>query len=189
MKITTKDKTNEIMNTIKNKDIMEMSVDIASILLLGSAFFVYSILPELRNRHGFMLRNYNGALTIAYGIRFVKFVIISDDIQYAVCVTIAFIQYFVYMASYFWLIIMSFDMWCTFRGFCSLQKRQTTRKKKLIYYTIFAWGCPFMLAILCVSMDILSKYQHVPPILRPDFYEGECFFLVLVRMCCIIMGS
>ncbi|XP_029168413.1 probable G-protein coupled receptor Mth-like 10 [Nylanderia fulva] len=68
-------------------------------------------------------------------------------------------------------------MWCTFRGFSSLQRNvKQQEKRKLIYYTIFAWGCPLMLAILSVSMDILSKYNHVPPVLRPEFYLGQCWF-------------
>jgi len=71
-----------------DKDIMKISSYIVSILLLGSVFLVYSILPELRNVHGFMLRNYCGALFVVYGIRFVHFLIESDDVQYAVCVTI-----------------------------------------------------------------------------------------------------
>ncbi|XP_029178616.1 G-protein coupled receptor Mth2-like [Nylanderia fulva] len=80
------------------------------------------------------------------------------------------------MASFFWLNIMNFDMWCTFRGFSSLRRNVRQReKRKLIYYTTFAWGCPFMLAILCVSMDILSAYVNVPPILRPEFYL-HCWF-------------
>ncbi|XP_029168420.1 probable G-protein coupled receptor Mth-like 1 [Nylanderia fulva] len=71
---------------------------------------------------------------------------------------------------------MSFDMWCTFRGFCSLQRNIIREKRKLIYYTIFAWGCPFVLAILSVSMEILSAYVKVPPILRPEFYLANCWF-------------
>ncbi|XP_029167944.1 G-protein coupled receptor Mth2-like isoform X1 [Nylanderia fulva] len=82
------------------------------------------------------------------------------------------------MAGYFWLNIISFDMWYTFKGFCSLQRNVRQReKRKLIYYTIFAWGCPFMFAIFCVSMDFLPAYVNVPPILRPKFSLGDyCWF-------------
>ncbi|XP_029178612.1 G-protein coupled receptor Mth2-like [Nylanderia fulva] len=160
------------------QNITQISVYIISILFLGLVFLVYSIMPELRNKHGFMLRNYSGAVSVVYGIDLVYF-FIKSDIQYPVCVTIAFLKYFCYMASYFWLSIMSFDMWFTFRGFSSLLRNVRQRKKKkLIYYTIFAWGCPFMFAILCVIMDILSAYVNVPPILQPEFHLGDCWFLV-----------
>ncbi|XP_029163543.1 probable G-protein coupled receptor Mth-like 10 [Nylanderia fulva] len=179
----TYDKLKEILNkkrmallTTIYQNITEISVYIIPILFLGSVFLVYSIMPELQNKHGFMLRNYSGAVSVVYGIDVVYF-FIKSDIQYPVCVTIAFLKYFCYMASYFWLSIMSFDMWFTFRGFSSLVRNvRQQEKKKLIYYTIFAWGCPFMLAILCVSMDILSAYVNVPPILQPEFHLGDCWF-------------
>ncbi|XP_029168412.1 G-protein coupled receptor Mth2-like [Nylanderia fulva] len=73
--------------------------------------------------------------------------------------------------------MISFDMWCTFRGFNSLRKNVRQReKRKLMYYTIFAWGCPFMFAILCVSMDILSAYVNIPRILRSEFHL-YCWFI------------
>ncbi|XP_029178617.1 G-protein coupled receptor Mth2-like [Nylanderia fulva] len=175
----TYDKIKEITDNdelLNSDDMLKMSADIVSILLLGQYFLVYSILPELRNKHGFILRNYSGALTVAYGIDFV-YIFIKLDLQYPVCVTIAILRYFCFMASFFWLSIMSFDMWCTFRKLCSLQRNvRQQEKRKLIYYTIFAWGCPFMLAIFCVSMDILSEYVNVPPILRPEFYL-YCWFI------------
>ncbi|XP_029177758.1 G-protein coupled receptor Mth2-like isoform X2 [Nylanderia fulva] len=174
----TYDKNEEITDIerfIYSIPIIYLSFYIVSTLLTGSVFLVYSILPELRNVHGFMLRNYSGALTVAYSIDIV-IIIITGDLPYSVCVTKAFLKYFGYMASYFWLTIMSFDMWCTFRGFCSLQRNITREKRKLIYYTIFAWGCSFMFAILCVSKDILSAYVNVPPILQPEFYEGYYWF-------------
>ncbi|XP_029167932.1 G-protein coupled receptor Mth2-like [Nylanderia fulva] len=174
----TYDKIKDIIDKkslISDNEIINISADIVSILLLGSVFLVYSILPELRNVHGFMLRNYSGALFVAHGISIVYILIKSDDVQYPVCVTMAFLTYFCYMAGSFWLNIISFDMWCTFRGFCSLQRNVRQReKRKLIYYTIFAWGCPFMFAVFCVSMDFLSEY--VPSILRPEFHLGDCWF-------------
>ncbi|XP_029168407.1 LOW QUALITY PROTEIN: G-protein coupled receptor Mth2-like [Nylanderia fulva] len=164
----TYDKIKKKADNEYNIQIIYLSFYIVSILLLGSVFLVYSILPELRNVHGFMLRNYSGALIVAYSI-YIVIIIATADIPYSVCVTIAFLNYFCYMASFFWLSIMSFDMWCTFRKLCSLQRNVRQRKRKLIYYTIFAWGCSFMLAIFCVSMDFLSKYVNVPPIWTDTF--------------------
>ncbi|XP_029177793.1 G-protein coupled receptor Mth2-like [Nylanderia fulva] len=111
----TYDEIKEITDNEYNIQIIYLSCHTVSILLLGSVFLVYSILPKLRNVHGFMLRNYSGALTVAHSIYIVTF-IRTADILYSVCVTIAFLNYLCCMASFFWLSIMSFDMWCTFRG-------------------------------------------------------------------------
>ncbi|XP_029168408.1 uncharacterized protein LOC114938591 [Nylanderia fulva] len=86
----TYDKTEEITDNEPlnfDEDILQISADIVTILLLGSVFLVYSILPELQNKHGFMLRNYSGAVFVAYGIDLV-YIFIKSDIQYPVCVTI-----------------------------------------------------------------------------------------------------
>ncbi|CAL1687358.1 unnamed protein product [Lasius platythorax] len=173
--------SDEILKTINNNSndvrIIYVSFHIVSILLLVSVFLVYSILPELRNVHGFMLRNYSGALFVAYIIDIVNIIIKADDVQHSVCITIAFFNYFLFLTSFFWLIMISFDMWWTFRGFCSLQRNSRQRgKKKLVYYAIYAWGCPFIFAIISVIMDSVSK-DIIPKILQPEFHEGDCWFL------------
>ncbi|XP_029176130.1 G-protein coupled receptor Mth2-like [Nylanderia fulva] len=81
------------------------------------------------------------------------------------------------MSSYFWMNIMSFNMWRTFRGFSSLQKnvnrKKKSEKKKLLYYVIFAYGCPFILGIVCVIIvDLVSEY--IPVNLRPEFQMANC---------------
>ncbi|XP_029662738.1 G-protein coupled receptor Mth2-like [Formica exsecta] len=159
-------------------DIINISSNIVSISLLVPMFLVYSILPELWNVHGFMLCNYSGALSIAYTIDIVdilsKISFEADAIHYSVCITFAFFIYFCYLASFFWLSIMSFDMWWTFRGFSSLQGNVRKReKRKLVFYTIFAWGLSCIFAIITVIMDFVPGY--LPEILRPKFRIG-CWF-------------
>ncbi|XP_029161511.1 G-protein coupled receptor Mth-like, partial [Nylanderia fulva] len=110
----TYDKINEMIDKklrFSGEEIMEISADIVSMLFLGLVFLVYSILPELRNRHGFMLRNYSGASFVVYGV---DMVYVLSGVQYPVCVTTAFLTHFCYLASCFWINIISFDMWCTF---------------------------------------------------------------------------
>ncbi|XP_070163447.1 G-protein coupled receptor Mth2-like [Polyergus mexicanus] len=158
--------------------IIKTSSWIVSISLFASIFLVYSILPELRNRHGFMLRNYSGALSVAYTILIVEelSLINVNAIPYSVCVIYAVFAYYIFLASSFWLNVMSFDMWWTFRGFNSLQRNIRQReKRKLVFYAIFAWGLPFIFAIITVIMDSVSEY--LPESLRPKFYKGECWFV------------
>ncbi|KAM0735299.1 G-protein coupled receptor Mth2 [Formica fusca] len=165
----------KINNMINEVTIIHVSFHIVSISFLVLIFLVYSILPELRNTHGFMLCNYSGALSIAYTIDIVIFVIKADAVHYSVCISIAFFAYLYYLASLFWLNVMSFDMWWTFRGFCSLQRNvRQQNKRKLVFYTIFTWGLPFTFAIITVIMDFFSEY--LPEILQPEFRKGDCWF-------------
>ncbi|XP_029662734.1 G-protein coupled receptor Mth2-like [Formica exsecta] len=162
-------------NYVKNAQILHVYSNIVSIPFLMSIFVVYSILPELRNVHGFMLRNYSGAMTVAYTIDIVNVLIKADAIHYSACVTIAFFIYFCFLISLFWLNIMSFDTWWTFRGFSSLQRNVKQReKRKLGFYAIFAYGLPFIFAIISVIMDYVS--EDLPEIMRPGFRKGDCWF-------------
>ncbi|XP_029662708.1 G-protein coupled receptor Mth2-like isoform X2 [Formica exsecta] len=167
--------SDKIVNIINDINIIYVSFHIVSILFLVSIFLVYSILPELRNTHGFFLCNYSGALSIAYTIHIVILLIEADAVHYSVCISIAFFNYLCYLVSFFWLNVMSLDMWWTFRGFCSLQRNVGQRdKRKLVFYTIFAWGLPFTFAVISVIMDFVSEY--LPKILRPGFRAGNCWF-------------
>ncbi|XP_029177760.1 G-protein coupled receptor Mth2-like [Nylanderia fulva] len=174
---------------------IDLGADIGSLLFLLPIFLVYSILPELRNVHGFILRNYIGALSIAYGIDIVNIIIRTNAVQDSVCITIAFLIYFCFLASFFWLNIMSFDIWWTFRTFYSLQRNvKQQQRKKLLFYAIYAWGIPFILAIVCSIMDFITS---VPEIFQPKFRTSGCildgeniiafilYYYVLKSMCII----
>ncbi|KAL6420623.1 hypothetical protein ACFW04_014648 [Cataglyphis niger] len=160
-----------------NDNIIDISNNIISISFLVPIFLVYSILPELRSVHGFMLCNYSGAMSVAYAIDSVDIIskIFFKAVHYSLCITFAFFTYFCYLASFFWLSVMSFDMWLTFRGFCSLQRNVRQRKKrKMVFYTIFAWGLSFIFANISIIMNFIPGY--LPEILRPGFGEGNCWF-------------
>ncbi|XP_029169806.1 G-protein coupled receptor Mth2-like [Nylanderia fulva] len=147
---------------------------IVSILFLVAIFLVYSILPELQNVYGFMLRNYSATLSVSYTFHIVNNMIKADYIPYPICIAIAFFIYFFSLSNFFWLITISFHIWWTFRGFCSLHNNVKKLEKRKLFYAIFAWGCPFILAIVYAIMDSVSEY--VPNILRLNFYLGNCWF-------------
>ncbi|XP_029174989.1 G-protein coupled receptor Mth2-like isoform X2 [Nylanderia fulva] len=157
------------------------SLYLVCMLFLVAVFLVYSILPELRNEHGFMLRNYSAVTSIQLMIDNVRLSNIKKGFLYPACITIAFLEYLCIISSYFWLSIMSFNMWRTFRRFSSLKRSSSqSEKKKLVYYAIFAYGCPFVLAIVCVIVvDYVSEY--LPYILRPDFNKGHCWYSVMIH--------
>ncbi|XP_029172200.1 probable G-protein coupled receptor Mth-like 10 [Nylanderia fulva] len=140
-------------------------------------FLVYSILPKLRNVYGFMLCNYSFTSSVALIFKAVKFIIyLKMEVSYPVCIILAFLEYFFLVSTYFWLITMSFYMWRTFREFSSLRKNiGRSGNKKLIYYVIFAYGCPLILAIVCVIIvEFVSEY--IPKILRAELERGNCWF-------------
>ncbi|XP_072748829.1 probable G-protein coupled receptor Mth-like 10 isoform X2 [Anoplolepis gracilipes] len=91
------------------------------------------------------------------------------------CCPLAFFKYYAFLGSYFWLNVFNFDIWRTFRQFRPLEtnaKRQ--EKKKLIMYSLYAYGGPFILVIFCGIMEFVPGLPK--NLTRPEFDIGECWF-------------
>ncbi|XP_072750315.1 G-protein coupled receptor Mth2-like isoform X1 [Anoplolepis gracilipes] len=148
---------------------------IVSLPFLLATFVVYSILPELNNMHGYTLRGYVGSLFVAYMVLVVLQLTQPDAITYSTCIMLAFVIHFSFLASFFWLNVMCFDIWWTFGGFRSLQGSVKQReKKKFIIYSIYAWGSASILTIVCAIMDFVPSVPK--DFIRPEFGVVRCWF-------------
>ncbi|XP_029157131.1 G-protein coupled receptor Mth2-like isoform X2 [Nylanderia fulva] len=151
---------------------------VVSMLFLLIIFLVYSILPELRNIHGFILRNYCALMFVAYIADIMNNPINSIFLEYPMCITIALICYFCYLGTCFWLTVMSFDMWWTFRSFRSLQRNIKQReRKKLIIYSLYVWGSPFILTVICIIMNFVPSVSK--NLIQPKLGIFICWFNAL----------
>ncbi|CAK9798341.1 G-protein coupled receptor Mth2 [Anthophora quadrimaculata] len=145
---------------------------IVSIPFFFATFFVYAIIPELRNLYGKTLMCYVASLILAY-----TFLVLAKlfYLKFAFCLTIAFVIHFSFLASFFWLNVMCFDIWWTFGGFRSLQGSVKQReRKKFLIYSIYAWGCASVLTGICVIMDFLPDIPEY--FIRPEFGAQSCWF-------------
>ncbi|XP_053592814.1 G-protein coupled receptor Mth2 isoform X1 [Microplitis demolitor] len=143
-----------------------------SIPFFAATLFVYAVIPELRNLYGITLMCYVGCIFGAY-----SFLVASRLIYYGhfLCVLIAFVIHFSFLASFFWLNVMCFDIWWTFGGFRALQGSIKQReRKKFIIYSSYAWGCAGILTGICLIMDF---HPSIPSsFIRPQFGEQSCWF-------------
>ncbi|XP_033311815.1 G-protein coupled receptor Mth2-like isoform X2 [Bombus bifarius] len=153
----------------------EESFDIGiviSIPFFVATFFVYAIIPELRNLYGKTLMCYVACLILAYScLVFAKL----HYLEFVFCSTIAFIIHFSFLASFFWLNVMCFDIWWTFGGFRSLHGSVKQReRKKFLIYSVYAWGCASLLTGICAIMDFLPDIpEHF---IKPQFGKHNCWF-------------
>ncbi|XP_053995120.1 G-protein coupled receptor Mth2-like isoform X1 [Hylaeus volcanicus] len=145
---------------------------IVSIPFLLATFLVYAIIPELRNLYGKTLMCYVASLLVAY--TFLELASLFY-IAYGLCSAIALVIHFSFLASFFWLNVMCFDIWWTFRGFRSLQGSAKQReRKKFMIYSIYAWGCASILTGISILMHFLPDIpKHF---VRPEFGEESCWF-------------
>ncbi|XP_072758158.1 probable G-protein coupled receptor Mth-like 3 isoform X2 [Anoplolepis gracilipes] len=159
--------TTFIKPVINATNIIYMICIIVSLLCMLILFLVYTILPELQNIHGFMLCRYSSMVFILYLNTILQMLIKTKNLAYPICIA---------SACYFWLSVMSIDMWWTFRDFSSLKKKakpeENNRKKFL--YSIIAWGGSFILVIICIIMETVPSVPR--SMVRPRFQVSSCWF-------------
>ncbi|XP_072750318.1 probable G-protein coupled receptor Mth-like 3 isoform X2 [Anoplolepis gracilipes] len=147
---------------------------VVSIPFLVATFLVYAIIPELKNLYGKTLMCYVICLITAYVFLLLVNYIYMSPIR-ALCILTAFVIHFSFLASFFWLNVMCFDIWWTFGGFRSLQGSVKQReKKKFIIYSIYAWGSASILTIVCAIMDFVPSVPK--DFIRPEFGVVRCWF-------------
>ncbi|XP_011636122.1 G-protein coupled receptor Mth2-like isoform X3 [Pogonomyrmex barbatus] len=148
---------------------------LASVPFLVATYIVYWLLPDLRNLHGLTLRGYVGCLAMAYSMLGVMQLTPQEQIPNDICIVFAFIIHFSFLASFFWLNVMCFDIWWTFGGFRSLQGSVKQReKRKFVMYSIYAWGTASVFTIICAIMDFVPSVPK--ELIRPQFGELGCWF-------------
>ncbi|XP_072758913.1 uncharacterized protein [Anoplolepis gracilipes] len=120
-------------------------------------FLVYCILPELNNIHSFMLRRYISMIFI-YHMSHILNLLMKRN--YFICIANVFVNCFTSLASDFWLSLMSFDMWKTFRNLRSLQENVKQQKRKKFLYSIIAWGSSFILTIIYIIVEFVPSISE-----------------------------
>uniref|UniRef100_A0A1I8MRA8 G-protein coupled receptors family 2 profile 2 domain-containing protein n=1 Tax=Musca domestica TaxID=7370 RepID=A0A1I8MRA8_MUSDO len=72
-----------------------------------------------------------------------------------------------YLAAFFWLNTMCFNIWWTFRDFrpSSLERNQEVIRLRL--YSAYAWGIPLLIAAIAACVDLMPESA----LLRPGFGE------------------
>lgn len=148
---------------------------IFSLPFLVITFCVYGFVPALRNVHGKCLMCYVFALLIMYiGWCIIKL----EDSFHSESSTCIFVGYMVYVSMYicfFWLNVMCFDIWNTFRWglkkififytTCKSNFRGNTKsrggdQKKFLFYCLYAFGVPVLLTAFVFLIDNISLFSE-----------------------------
>lgn len=87
----------------------------------------------------------------------------------------AYGMHFFFLAAFFWLNTMCFNIWWTFRDFrpTSLEKSQELLRLRI--YQVYAWGVPLIIAAVAAILDNLPMSGE-STFLRPRFGEKGCWF-------------
>lgn len=170
-----------------------------SVPFLVATFLVYAILPELRNVHGKSLMCYLAGLFVGYPVLAYIQLYGNDYMEPKICISLGLIVYFSFMSAFFWLSVISFDLWWNFRYFNKksywfffIEKKnyifftryfvanfrgvkgisKLADRKKFLIYSAYAWGSSLFMISLCLFMDGSS---FISDDWKPQFGVGNCF--------------
>ncbi|XP_067006058.2 uncharacterized protein [Anabrus simplex] len=139
-----------------------------SVICLVLHLIIHSLLPKLHNLPGKNLKSLSIAILMAQ-LGFLVGLTPVIDIPSHLCVTIAVLLHFSYLAAFCWMNVMSIDIWRTFSAI-RLGGRLSTHLK----YSLYAWGSPAIVTLLAIVAHYTS---FLPSILRPHFaFGGVCWF-------------
>ncbi|XP_049545484.1 G-protein coupled receptor Mth2-like isoform X2 [Anopheles darlingi] len=168
-----KDEMNDYFASFCEPEISDLSHNIYAVGFLVSlpflviTFIVYAVIPELQNLPGMSVMCYVAALAVSYLLLALGRMDFYDY-QSFMCRISAYTLYFTLMASFFWLNIMSFDIYWTFGG----SRGRTTERRKFLYYSLYAWGVPVLFLSLVIIFDHTELISYN---LRPNVGEEGCF--------------
>lgn len=128
-------------------------------LLISVPFFIltiaaYIITPKLKDVYGKALCHYCGCLAVAF-ITLAITQLASARLSSEVCVSIAFVIQFSFMACFFWLNVMCIETWSLVHHHVNHRTYRRIQPKTLFfYYSIWAWGPSTIFLFILMGMDL-----------------------------------
>ncbi|XP_020293030.1 probable G-protein coupled receptor Mth-like 10 [Pseudomyrmex gracilis] len=151
----------------------------ASGLLISVPFFIltivaYTITPRLRDVLGRALCHYCGCLAVAFTTLAIT-QLAGAQLPSQVCVSIAFVIQFSFVACFFWLNVMCIETWSLVCHHVSHRSYRRIQSKTLFfYYSIWAWGSSAILILVSMAMDLSPTIPMT--YVKPTFGTESCWF-------------
>ncbi|CAL4139132.1 unnamed protein product [Meganyctiphanes norvegica] len=168
------------MKELDNSTVI-LSIVSFSCLLLSSVcliihLIVFFIVPDLKNLSGKNLASYSIALLAADVTLILGYFGEPGDIE---CFIIAILKYYFFLASFFWLVIMSSEIcWTIRQSTKQLRIRKGSQRQKFLTYTVCGWLLPIPPLCMAVIVDTLdTNYLNGFPLgMIPEFGKLNCWF-------------
>ena len=152
---------------------------------LSITILVYILVPDFANLPGRILLCMS--VTLLGAMALLLIVQLTESFQMlpgSLCVVVALLLQFLFLSSFTWMTMMSFDICQTFKGLSTNGRHLYRMDSKTLdqrvfttrfwIYSLFAWGGPFVFSALTMLLD--SQFFNIPWILLPRFGESSCWF-------------
>ncbi|XP_011263040.1 G-protein coupled receptor Mth2 isoform X1 [Camponotus floridanus] len=147
-------------------------------LLISVPFFIltiaaYVITPKLKDVYGKALCHYCGCLAVAF-ITLAITQLASARLSSEVCISIAFVIQFSFVACFFWLNVMCIETWSLVHHHVNHRTYRRIQPKTLFfYYSIWAWGPSTILLLILIGMNFGPMIPMTYA--KPTFSSVSCF--------------
>ncbi|EFA10672.1 probable G-protein coupled receptor Mth-like 1 [Tribolium castaneum] len=98
---------------------------------------------------------------------------LSGRMDATLCFSIAVSMHFLFLAAFFWLNTMCFNIWWTFRDLRPQSVEKSQEWYRLRLYELYAWGVPVVIAGTAAILDQVADSSNF---LRPKFGDNTCWF-------------
>ncbi|KAG8179558.1 hypothetical protein JTE90_016128 [Oedothorax gibbosus] len=145
-----------------------------SIISLLSHLVVFCLVSSARNLPGCCLASLSASLLMAY-VCFLAVALMDTTKQS--CADLGMCVYYFFLTSFFWMNIIAFDVWRSFRSVMRELRISSHRVpwRRFLLYSLYAWAVPALLVATVKTLD--SSSTVVPWDLKPRFgTEGMCWF-------------
>ncbi|RXG51370.1 putative G-protein coupled receptor Mth-like 4 [Armadillidium vulgare] len=163
--------------------VVVLSISLVCLAFHISLYFCYS---RLRTWHG---RN---LVSLCFSLFMAQFLFLTGTTtteNFEFCVFMAVCIHYFWLASFFWMNILSIDVWRTFKAKFS---HNSNNRKVFLIYNLYSWVIPFIIVMVSLTLDVAGKnFKYKPN--YAGFDEAElcwinnkygllCFFLLPIAI-------
>ncbi|XP_047512978.1 G-protein coupled receptor Mth-like [Pieris napi] len=139
---------------------------LVSVVFLLATSAVYIYLPQLRDLQGICYICM--CMSMALGFLSLGIMQISPGFRGDMCTVAGFLVYFWMMATFFWMNVISINMYRTVQDATYLKK---TERKQCFIYNSYAWGCTLAFLVIALTTNFVEGNHY-----KPGIGEGSCWF-------------
>ncbi|XP_063607695.1 probable G-protein coupled receptor Mth-like 3 [Penaeus indicus] len=148
-----------------------------SCVFLAVTILCHIVVPKLRDTQGLCFLCHMVSLFVADAALFISYLPTYRDPGLA-CVINGMIIQMSFLATFFWLNVMCFDIWRVIRATVNLVPLTgilSNDSNKFKAYSAYAWGGPFVVTSVSALLFFLPERFVVAGVIRPDFGVVNCF--------------
>ncbi|KAG8179557.1 hypothetical protein JTE90_016127 [Oedothorax gibbosus] len=144
---------------------------VVSTLCVVVHIVMFLLLPKLRNLPGYCLFSMCIALMVAYICTFIPYAR-NDN---ADCTAVGVIKAYGFLASFFWMNVMAYDIWRSLRLATAKLRLSGQRPMmaRFAMYSAYSWGCPLLIIIIGF---IVNSSENSLMEYRLEITDDQCWF-------------